>query len=71
LLHTDGIVVSHLFLAADIGVRVLSVAAAIVLGAAILQVDTVQYLSMLLQHTSEFEGAMLLIYLYLFPLIWD
>ncbi len=31
------------------------------------QTDNVQYLAMLLEHTSEFEGATLPIYLYLFP----
>jgi hypothetical protein len=40
LLHTDGVVVSHLFPAADIGVTASSVAVAIVLGAVIPQVET-------------------------------
>ncbi len=40
LLHTDGVVVSHLFLAADIGMTALSIAAAVVFGPVILQVET-------------------------------
>jgi hypothetical protein len=40
LLHTNGVMVSHLFPAADIGVMALSVAAAAVLGAVVLQVET-------------------------------
>jgi hypothetical protein len=39
-LQADGVVVSRLFLAADIGVMALSVATAIVLGAVVLQVET-------------------------------
>jgi hypothetical protein len=40
LLHANGVVLSHLFLATDIGVMALSVAAAIVLGTVVLQVET-------------------------------
>ncbi len=40
LLHTNGVVVFHLFPAADISVTASSVTAAVVLGAAILRVET-------------------------------
>jgi hypothetical protein len=40
LLHANGVVVSHLFPAADIGVTASSVAAAVVLGAVIPRVET-------------------------------
>ncbi len=40
LLHADGVMVSHLFLATDIGMTALSVATAVILGAIILQVET-------------------------------
>ncbi len=40
LLHADGVMLSHLFPATDIRVMALSVAAAIVLGAVNLQVET-------------------------------
>ncbi len=40
MLHANGVVVSHLFPAVDIGMTALSVAAAIVLGAMVLQVET-------------------------------
>jgi hypothetical protein len=39
LLNADRVVVSHLFLAADIGVTASSVAAAVVLGTIVLQVE--------------------------------
>ncbi len=38
--HVNGVVVSHLFLAADISVTALSVATAVVPGAVVLQVET-------------------------------
>ncbi len=40
LLHADGVVVSHLFLAVDIGITALSITAAIVLGAIVPREET-------------------------------
>ncbi len=40
LLHADGVLVSHLFPAVDIGITASSVAAAVVLGAIVPQVET-------------------------------
>jgi hypothetical protein len=40
LLHADGVMMSHLFLAMDIGIMASSVAAAIVLSAVVPQVET-------------------------------
>ncbi len=40
MLHTDRVVVPHLFLATDIGMTASSVATAIVLGTIVLQVET-------------------------------
>ncbi len=40
LLHANGVMVSHLFLAMVIGARTLSIAVAVVLGTIVLQMET-------------------------------